>query len=151
MNRIKKQTFLAATAGTMMLALTVGCGGSGSTDEGKGTGKSEKIQGQAGTGGKAGTGSGGGAGRGPGGGLGRAYNVKTWESVSIRQHPDQRSKKLGGLRKNVSTTAKCWAPGRVVEAEGTKNHIWLRVGKGWASAIYFKGNEYGNLPKSAKC
>ncbi len=152
MNRIKKQTVLAATAGTMMLALTVGCGGSGGTggggkSEGKGAAAAkdaEKVKGQAGTGGT-------GAGNPGQGGVSRGYKVTTWQSVKVRERPTNKVRPVDDIRKGATVSARCWTVGKKVTAEGTTNAVWLRVGKGWASAIYFKGDKYGNVPKKARC
>ncbi|MFE6975560.1 SH3 domain-containing protein [Streptomyces sp. NPDC057682] len=86
------------------------------------------------------------------------YTVNIWAQVNQRSGPHTTSTKIGtlGLADNPHY-AQCWTYGDKVVAEGYTNNIWLKVqnkasGKwGYSSAIYFKGNERGNLPVSAKC
>ncbi|MFB9392613.1 hypothetical protein ACFPM3_28660 [Streptomyces coeruleoprunus] len=95
--------------------------------------------------------------RAEGGVQAQAYYTRTiWKRVNQRVAPTNKSRLMGTLGPTPHTV-KCWRYGQTVKAEGHVNNVWIYVknkasGKwGYASAIYFKGNKYANLPKSAKC
>ncbi|RFU84315.1 hypothetical protein DY218_23425 [Streptomyces triticagri] len=159
----RKRLAVTAVAGAAMIALTAGACGETSDQNGKAAGtKAAEARGDgaaAGGAGQDGAGeaianqaatSGGGGGTG-GTGAGRGHQVKVWKKVKVRMRPDQRTKHLSNIGKGAKVTARCWTIGRMVQAEGTNNEIWLSVKNGWASAIYFKGDKYAGLPKRARC
>ncbi|NML48887.1 SH3 domain-containing protein [Streptomyces sp. R302] len=83
------------------------------------------------------------------------YSRKVWKTVNLRTGPSRSYAIIGKLYGGTYYTVSCWKYGETVTAEGTTNNVWIRAytnGRwGYASAIYFSGNKYGNLPSSARC
>ncbi|MFG3495137.1 hypothetical protein [Streptomyces sp. NPDC047928] len=84
------------------------------------------------------------------------YTRTIWKRVNQRAAATNKSRLMGTLGPTAHAV-RCWKVGQTVKAEGYTNNVWIYVknkasGKwGYASAIYFKGDKYANLPKSAKC
>ncbi|MEV0040306.1 hypothetical protein [Streptomyces sp. NPDC050804] len=60
------------------------------------------------------------------------------------------------LAANTTYVVNCWTYGQTITAEGYTNNIWIQVrytdnSVGYSSAIYFQGDNRGNLPVSANC
>ncbi|RFU83398.1 SH3 domain-containing protein [Streptomyces triticagri] len=87
----------------------------------------------------------------------RKHHRRTvWDNVNVRDLPDTGSKKVAMLKAGKTYTTVCWGHYQTVKSDGYKNDIWIMVWAndtklGWASAIYFKGDEKANLPASNKC
>ncbi|MGW6392001.1 SH3 domain-containing protein [Streptomyces sp. NPDC055103] len=84
------------------------------------------------------------------------YVRKVWKTVNHRVAPDGDSTKIGTLYANNYYTVSCWRYGESVTAEGTTNNVWIYSRNdsgrwGYASAIYFSGNKYADLPSTARC
>lgn len=84
------------------------------------------------------------------------YSRKVWKDVNHRSGPWTYYSIIGKLYANHYYTVSCWKYGETVTAEGTTNNVWIysRNGNGrwgYASAIYFSGDKYANLPSSARC
>ncbi|MFF1506172.1 SH3 domain-containing protein [Streptomyces sp. NPDC058326] len=84
------------------------------------------------------------------------YNRKVWKTVNHRAAPDGDSTLIGRLYAGTYYTVSCWRYGETVTAEGTTNNVWIfsKNGSGrwgYASAIYFSGNKYADLPLTARC
>ncbi|RII17114.1 hypothetical protein DSC45_15230 [Streptomyces sp. YIM 130001] len=88
---------------------------------------------------------------------GREHHRRTvWDNVNVRDLPDTGSKKVATLKAGKTYTTVCWGHYQTVKSDGYTNDIWIMVWAGdtklgWASAIYFKGDEKADLPKSNKC
>lgn len=84
------------------------------------------------------------------------YYATTWASVANRTCASTNCASRGTLAANTTYVINCWVYGQTVTAEGYTNNVWLQVrwtdwSVGYSSAIYFKGDKYGNLPLSAQC
>ncbi|MFJ8662121.1 hypothetical protein [Streptomyces sp. NPDC093795] len=84
------------------------------------------------------------------------YSRNVWKTVNHRTGPAGTFTLIGKLYANNAYTVSCWRLGEVVTAEGTTNNVWIyarnSAGRwGYASAIYFSGDKYANLPSSARC
>lgn len=80
-----------------------------------------------------------------------SYTVVPYENVKVRQLPTRNSAYLATLTAGSSYTAYCWTHGQSISDHGITNDIWISFADGYSSAVYFKGNQYGNLPASAEC
>jgi len=84
------------------------------------------------------------------------YTVVAWHSANVRDAPSSRSKLVSYVEADNSYPASCWTRGETVNAESRTNDIWIKLplkagGFGYVTAIYLKGDEYANLPRSASC
>ncbi|MEU6389370.1 SH3 domain-containing protein [Streptomyces sp. NPDC046939] len=80
-----------------------------------------------------------------------AYSVVPYENVNVRKLPTKDSAYLATLTAGSTYTAYCWTHGQTIKDHGITNDIWIGFADGYSSAVYFKGNEYANLPQSAQC
>ncbi|MFE3408932.1 SH3 domain-containing protein [Streptomyces mirabilis] len=81
----------------------------------------------------------------------QSYTVVPYENVKVRQLPTQDSAYLATLTAGQSYTAYCWTHGQTITDHGYTNDIWIGFADGFSSAVYFKGDQYVNLPASAQC
>ncbi|MCZ0997161.1 SH3 domain-containing protein [Streptomyces mirabilis] len=81
----------------------------------------------------------------------QSYTVVPYENVKVRQLPKQDSAYLATLTAGQSYTAYCWTHGQTITDHGYTNDIWIGFADGFSSAVYFKGDQYANLPASAQC
>ncbi|MET9364511.1 SH3 domain-containing protein [Streptomyces sp. NPDC006632] len=79
------------------------------------------------------------------------YSVVPYENVNVRKLPRKNGAYLATLTAGRTYTAYCWTLGDTVTDHGITNNIWIGFADGYSSAVYFKGNEYANLPVSARC
>ncbi|MDU0290401.1 hypothetical protein [Saccharothrix longispora] len=84
------------------------------------------------------------------------YAVTTWHYVNQRSCPSSACAYLGTIPAWTRTIAYCWYQGEPVTDAGITNDVWLLVslqdgGQWWASAVYFQGDAYANLPGHAAC
>ncbi|MEU6912532.1 SH3 domain-containing protein [Streptomyces olindensis] len=83
--------------------------------------------------------------------LAAPYAVVPYENVNVRRGP--------GTSYGIITTAPagqplgayCWTRGERITDNGYSNDVWVKLLEGYVSAVYLKGNEYGDLPASARC
>ncbi|WP_367133475.1 hypothetical protein [Saccharothrix sp. HUAS TT1] len=87
-----------------------------------------------------------------------SYRATTWAAVNVRICPSTACLPAAGgpIPAGATTGVHCWAHGESVTDFGYTNDVWLNVGRQdggsqWSSAIYFVGDEYGNLPQDAEC
>ncbi|WP_393072791.1 SH3 domain-containing protein [Streptomyces sp. LN704] len=81
----------------------------------------------------------------------QSYTVVPYENVNVRQLPTKDSAYLATLTAGRSYQAYCWTHGQTVTDHGYTNDIWIGFADGYSSAVYFKGDQYANLPASAQC
>ncbi|MER5410781.1 SH3 domain-containing protein [Streptomyces sp. NPDC002769] len=81
----------------------------------------------------------------------QSYTVVPYENVNVRQLPTKDSAYLATLTAGRSYQAYCWTHGQTVTDHGYTNDIWIGFADGYSSAVYFKGDQYANLPASAEC
>jgi hypothetical protein len=86
----------------------------------------------------------------------KGYAVTTWHRANVRACASTKCKKETEVKANKTYVANCWAKGQKVHYGKYTNNVWLAIrytngDHGWASAIYFKGNKYANLPAKARC
>ncbi|MFC5201958.1 SH3 domain-containing protein [Streptomyces kaempferi] len=81
----------------------------------------------------------------------QSYTVVPYENVNVRQLPTKDSAFLATLTAGRSYQAYCWTHGQTVTDHGYTNDIWIGFADGYSSAVYFKGDQYANLPASAQC
>ncbi|MCX4459622.1 SH3 domain-containing protein [Streptomyces sp. NBC_01340] len=81
----------------------------------------------------------------------QSYTVVPYENVNVRQLPTKDSAYLATLTAGQSYTAYCWTHGQTITDHGYTNDIWIGFADGFSSAVYFKGDQYANLPASAQC
>ncbi|MBW4720249.1 hypothetical protein [Saccharothrix obliqua] len=84
------------------------------------------------------------------------YQVSTWHYVNIRSCEATSCDVVGYLPAGATTTAWCWTFGETITDAGITNNIWLLLnrqdGARWmASAVYFTGDQFANLPFEANC
>jgi hypothetical protein len=83
--------------------------------------------------------------------------VTTWADAEVRTCEALSCPVDYVIPAGVSTFAICWTRGQTVYDHGIANNIWIMVGlssrgdRYLASAIYFKGNERGNVPYENDC
>ncbi|WP_246112073.1 SH3 domain-containing protein [Streptomyces hawaiiensis] len=58
---------------------------------------------------------------------------------------------LATLTAGKTYQAYCRTHGQTITDNGYTNDIWIGFGDGYSSAVYFKGDRYGNLPSSDQC
>ncbi|MFE5081089.1 SH3 domain-containing protein [Streptomyces mirabilis] len=81
----------------------------------------------------------------------QSYTVVPYENVKVRNLPTKDSAYLATLTAGQSYTAYCWTHGQTVTDHGYTNDIWIGFADGFSSAVYFKGDQYANLPATAQC
>ncbi|MCE6996859.1 hypothetical protein LZG04_18915 [Saccharothrix sp. S26] len=86
------------------------------------------------------------------------YSATAWHDVNVRHCPSTSCTQAPGSPVLAGWTVGvyCWVHGESVTDFGYTNDVWLNIGRQdggtqWSSAIYFKGDEYANLPKDAQC
>ncbi|MET7980478.1 SH3 domain-containing protein [Streptomyces mirabilis] len=80
-----------------------------------------------------------------------SYTVVPYENVKVRKLPTKDSAYLATLTAGQSYAAYCWTHGQTVTDHGYTNDIWIGFADGFSSAVYFKGDQYANLPATAQC
>ncbi|MFJ1967690.1 SH3 domain-containing protein [Streptomyces sp. NPDC087903] len=83
--------------------------------------------------------------------LAAPYAVEPYETVNIRKGPARSYDKVGSVVANQPRGAYCWTHGETISDHGYTNDVWVQLVEGYVSAVYLKGNEYGDLPASATC
>ncbi|MEV6172481.1 SH3 domain-containing protein [Streptomyces sp. NPDC051954] len=83
--------------------------------------------------------------------LAAPYAVVPYETVNVRQGPASTTAKVGSVPANQPRGAYCWTRGETISDHGYTNNVWVKLVEGYVSAVYLKGNEYGDLPASATC
>ncbi len=79
------------------------------------------------------------------------YAVVPYETVNVRTGPSRAFPTVGTVAAGESRGAYCWEFGEPVSDYGFTNRVWVKLAEGYVSAVYLKGNEYGDLPASASC
>ncbi|GAB2999849.1 hypothetical protein [Saccharothrix stipae] len=86
------------------------------------------------------------------------YSATAWHDVKVRHCPSTSCTQAPGspILAGWTVGAYCWVHGESVTDFGYTNDVWLNIGRQdggtqWSSAIYFKGDQYANLPKDARC
>ena len=79
------------------------------------------------------------------------YAVVPYETVNVRSGPARSYAKVGSVAANQPRGAYCWVHGETISDHGYTNDVWVKLVEGYVSAVYLKGNEYGDLPASATC
>ncbi|MEV0641782.1 SH3 domain-containing protein [Streptomyces sp. NPDC050619] len=83
--------------------------------------------------------------------LAAPYAVEPYETVNVRSGPATSYDKVGSVAANQPRGAYCWTRGETITDNGYTNNVWVQLLEGYVSAVYLKGNEYGDLPASATC
>jgi hypothetical protein len=83
--------------------------------------------------------------------LAAPYAVVPYENVNVRQGPASSTAKVGSVAADQPRGAYCWTRGETVSDHGVTNDVWVQLVEGYVSAVYLKGNEYGDLPATATC
>ncbi|MFF5481911.1 SH3 domain-containing protein [Streptomyces sp. NPDC012935] len=79
------------------------------------------------------------------------YAVVPYETVNVRSGPARSYDKVGSVAANQPRGAYCWVRGETIRDNGYTNNVWVKLVEGYVSAVYLKGNEYGDLPATATC
>ncbi|TWP52186.1 SH3 domain-containing protein [Lentzea tibetensis] len=84
------------------------------------------------------------------------YHVTAWHDVNIRSCEARSCPVVGHIEAGERHIAYCWTDGETISDFGITNNIWLMVsrqdgGRWLASAVYFQGDRYANLPADAHC
>lgn len=79
------------------------------------------------------------------------YAVVPYETVNVRSGPARAFCTVGTVAAGQPRGAYCWEFGEPVSDYGFTNRVWVKLAEGYVSAVYLKGNEYGDLPASASC
>ncbi|GAA4326304.1 hypothetical protein GCM10023086_53780 [Streptomyces venetus] len=79
------------------------------------------------------------------------YAVVPYETVNVRSGPARSYDKVGSVAAGQPRGAYCWTRGETISDHGYTNNVWVKLVEGYVSAVYLKGNEYGDLPASATC
>ncbi|MGW0763768.1 SH3 domain-containing protein [Streptomyces sp. NPDC002814] len=83
--------------------------------------------------------------------LAAPYAVVPYENVNVRQGPASSTATAGSVAADQPRGAYCWTRGETVSDHGVTNDVWVQLVEGYVSAVYLKGNEYGDLPATATC
>ncbi|MFJ7239521.1 SH3 domain-containing protein [Streptomyces olivaceus] len=83
--------------------------------------------------------------------LAAPYAVEPYETVNVRSGPARSYDKVGSVTAGQPRGAYCWTRGETISDHGYTNDVWVQLVEGYVSAVYLKGNEYGDLPASARC
>lgn len=81
----------------------------------------------------------------------QSYTVVPYTGVNVRSLPKKNSAYLATLTAGRAYQAYCWTRGETITDNGYTNDIWIGFADGFSSAVYFKGDQYANLPASAVC
>ncbi|MFE6177183.1 SH3 domain-containing protein [Streptomyces sp. NPDC056464] len=79
------------------------------------------------------------------------FTVVPYETVNVRSGPARSYDKVGSVTAGEPRGAYCWVRGEAITDHGYTNNVWVKLVEGYVSAVYLKGNEYGDLPASATC
>ncbi|MFF9453756.1 SH3 domain-containing protein [Streptomyces flaveolus] len=91
------------------------------------------------------------AGRGGDRVLAAPYAVEPYETVNVRSGPARSYAKVGSVVAGQPRGAYCWTRGETISDNGYTNNVWVKLVEGYVSAVYLKGDQYGDLPASATC
>ncbi|MEU9221192.1 SH3 domain-containing protein [Streptomyces sp. NPDC048376] len=83
--------------------------------------------------------------------LAAPYAVEPYESVNVRSGPARSYDKVGSVAAGQPRGAYCWTRGETISDHGYTNNVWVKLVEGYVSAVYLKGDAYGDLPASATC
>ncbi|MEU1046797.1 SH3 domain-containing protein [Streptomyces sp. NPDC005897] len=83
--------------------------------------------------------------------LAAPYAVEPYETVNVRSGPARSYDKVGSVAAGQPRGAYCWTRGETVSDHGYTNNVWVKLVEGYVSAVYLKGDAYGDLPASATC
>jgi uncharacterized protein YraI len=79
------------------------------------------------------------------------YAVVPYEAVNVRYGPGTSHGRMTTVPAGQPLGAYCWTRGERITDNGYSNDVWVKLLEGYVSAVYLKGDEYGNLPSSARC
>ncbi|MGC9540413.1 SH3 domain-containing protein [Streptomyces sp. UG1] len=79
------------------------------------------------------------------------YAVVPYETVNVRSGPARSYAKVGSVAAGQPRGAYCWVRGETIRDNGYTNNVWVKLVEGYVSAVYLKGDQYGDLPASATC
>ncbi|MFJ5262389.1 SH3 domain-containing protein [Streptomyces sp. NPDC088387] len=79
------------------------------------------------------------------------YAVVPYETVNVRSGPSTSYDKVGSVTAGQPRGAYCWVTGQTITDNGYTNNVWVKLVEGYVSAVYLKGDKYGDLPASARC
>lgn len=79
------------------------------------------------------------------------YAVVPYETVNVRSGPVRAFPTVGTVATGEARGAYCWEFGEPVSDYGFTTSVWVKLAKDCVSAVYLKGNEFGDLPASASC
>jgi uncharacterized protein YraI len=82
---------------------------------------------------------------------GLPYAVTPYENVNVRSGPSTTTGITGHVTAGQPRGASCYTHGETIRDNGYVNDVWVRLAEGYVSAVYLKGNQYGDLPASATC
>jgi uncharacterized protein YraI len=82
---------------------------------------------------------------------GLPYAVTAYENVNVRSGPTTGYGITGHVAAGEVRGASCWTRGETIKDNGYSNDVWVRLAEGYVSAVYLKGDQYGDLPASATC
>jgi hypothetical protein len=82
--------------------------------------------------------------------------VTAWHDVNVRTCPYTSCASPYRILAGRGSIAYCWEHGQSITDFGITNDVWILTsrqdgGKLYASAVYFLGDEYANLPSTAEC
>jgi hypothetical protein len=82
--------------------------------------------------------------------------VTAWHDVNVRTCPSTACTSPFWIPAGAGSIAYCWTHGQSITDAGITNDIWIQVdrnagGRLFASAVYFRGDQYANLPVKADC
>ncbi|MEU8728250.1 MULTISPECIES: SH3 domain-containing protein [Streptomyces] len=83
--------------------------------------------------------------------LAAPYAVEPYETVNVRSGPARSYDKVGSVAAGQPRGAYCWTRGETISDHGYTNDVWVKLVEGYVSAVYLKGDAYGDLPASATC
>jgi hypothetical protein len=83
------------------------------------------------------------------------YTVTAWHDANVRSTPYTKPDNIvSGVVAGESYPADCWTSGQLVDDQGYRNDVWIRLplragGVGYVCAIYLKGDKFANIPEGA--
>lgn len=83
-------------------------------------------------------------------------SVTAWQDVNVRTCPSTACAATSRILAGAGSLAYCWVHGQTITDAGITNDIWIQVDRQpgvrlYASAVYFRGDKYANLPVEADC
>lgn len=84
------------------------------------------------------------------------YQVCAYQRANVRPGPSTEEDPVSFVVADECYPANCWTRGETISDNGVTNDVWVQLalnagGVGYVSAVYLKGDDFGDLPPDAWC